>query len=132
MAAATAERDKADELKGEAGEAVGAMPPKEPDGRNVAPDAITIEGSVQLDLFDAGGKRPTSSSLRLVGGSVQILDGQGYRKGEVLRFSGTAVVSEVAQKDRADPATKQVVSCEQGHKARITDLRIDSIGGAAA
>jgi hypothetical protein len=91
------------------------------------PTEITVDGT-QLKLFDLGGKRPTGSKLRLAGGSVDVLDGKGFRKGDVVGFHGTAVVSTVAQQDKRDASTGQVVSCEQKHTALITDLRIDTAG----
>jgi hypothetical protein len=44
----------------------------------------------------------------------------------VIRFEGTAVVREVAQRDKPDPATGIVVSAEQKHVAQITDLTVSS------
>lgn len=88
-------------------------------------DEIRVDGTAQLGLFDAGGKRPTSASLRLTGGKVLIVDGKAYRKGDVISGTFTAVVDEVGQKDKADPKTGIVVSAEQKHSARITDLRVD-------
>jgi hypothetical protein len=42
----------------------------------LAPDEIAVDGTAQLELFDLGGKRPTSSKLRLAGGAVDVVDGQ--------------------------------------------------------
>lgn len=111
------------ELEDEAGQATGAMPPAEP--QQLDPVEIEVDGTTQLELFDLGGKRPTSSKLRLAGGSVAVVDGQAFRKGDVIHFSGTGVVSAVAQQDKRDAATQQVVSCEQKHTALITDLRLE-------
>ena len=113
---------KAQELEGEAGEAVGAMPANPPQND---PVEIQVGGTAQLELFDLGGKRPTSSKLRLAGGSVDVIDGQAFRKGDVIRFSGTAVISAVTQQDKRDAQTQQVVSCEQKHIGLITDLRLE-------
>lgn len=92
----------------------------------LAPDEIAVDGTAQLELFDLGGKRPTSSKLTLAGGGVDVVDGQAFRKGDVVAFSGTAVISAVKQQDKRDKSTQQVVSCEQKHTALITDLRIDT------
>lgn len=83
-----------------------------------------VDGTAQLSMFDLGGKRATDSSLKLQGGRVQLADGQAFRKGDVVRLEVTAVVREVGQRDKPDPATGIVVSAEQKHIAYITDLRV--------
>jgi hypothetical protein len=99
----------------------GGEVPKDP----VPPvEEIRVDGTVQLGLFDAGGKKPTSSSIRLTGGKVLIVDGKAFKKGETVTFEGTAVVDFVAQQDKTDAKTGIQVSAEQLHRARITDLRI--------
>lgn len=118
---------KAQELEGEAGQAVGDMPPGEPDAAPaVDVDEIKIDGTAQLDMFNLGGKLPTGSSLALTGGKVSLIDGQAFNKGDRIRLTIEAVVNDVGQKDAHDPKTGQVVSCEQRHKARITDMVLDS------
>jgi hypothetical protein len=87
---------------------------------------LRVDGTAQLGLFAAGGKRPQDSSLRLQGGRVLLADGQAFKKGDVVRLEVTAVVREVAQRDKPDPATGIVVSAEQKHVAYITDLRVIS------
>jgi hypothetical protein len=89
-------------------------------------DDIIVAGTTQLGLFDAGGKKPSSASLRLTGGKVLLVDGQALRKGDVIRGHFTAVVREVAQRDKPDPATGIVVSAEQKHSAQITDLTLEA------
>ena len=88
------------------------------------PEEIRVDGTTQLAAFDLGGKRATTSSIRLTGGRALIEDGKAYSKGEVVHFSGTAVIREVGQRDKPDPQTGIVVSCEQKHLAEIVDLRI--------
>jgi hypothetical protein len=88
---------------------------------------LAVDGT-QLKLFDLGGKRPTSSSLRLAGGSVDVIDAKGFRKGDVVLFRGTAIICSITQQDKRDSSTGQVVSCEQKHTAYITDLSIDTQG----
>lgn len=90
------------------------------------PEEIRVEGTTELRLFDVGGKRATFSSLRLSGGKVLLVDGAAYSKGDVISFSGTAVVREVGQRDKPDPKTGMVVDAEQKHVAQITDLRVDA------
>lgn len=87
-------------------------------------EEIRVDGTTQLGMFDAGGHKPDGSSLRLSGGRIQLVDGKAFRKGDVIRFEGTAVMREVAQRDTPDPKTGVVVSTEQKHVAQITDLRV--------
>jgi hypothetical protein len=121
------------ELEREAGPAVGAMPTpgqQTIDGGEVSAsipmEEIRVDGTTQLGMFSAGGKQPASASLRLSGGKILLVDGQAFRKGDTISFSGTAVVREVGQRDKPDPATGIVVSAEQKHVAQITDLRVNS------
>jgi hypothetical protein len=126
MAAATRQKKTAKaELNGEVPpgqvDIDGAVTPADP----VPPvEEIRVDGTVQLSMFDLGGKRATTSSLRLTGGAVKLVDGAAYKKGDVLTGTFTAVVNEVGQKDDHDPKTGIVVSATQKHSARITDLRI--------
>jgi hypothetical protein len=88
------------------------------------PEEIRVDGTTQLSAFDMGGKRARSASIRLAGGKVMLVDGKAFSKGEVIHFSGTAVVREVGQRDKPDPKTGIVVDAEQKHVAEIVDLRI--------
>lgn len=99
------------------------------DGQTVkAPDPpmeeIRVDGTAQLGMFDLGGKQAQSSSLRLTGGKFLTIDGKAYAKGDVVHFEGTAVVNFVGQQDKHDPKTGIVVSAEQQHRARITDMKV--------
>lgn len=100
------------------------------DGQEVrAPiEELRVDGTTQLGLVDFGGKKPQSASLRLTGGKVLLVDGKCFRKGDVITGSFTAVVDEVGVKDKADPKTGIVVSAEQKHSARITDLQVGGAG----
>jgi hypothetical protein len=89
-----------------------------------AVEELRVDGTVQLGLFHAGGKEPTSATITLSGGKFELIDGQAYAKGDVIRFEGYAKVIEVKQRDREDPKTGITVSCAQGHTARITDLQV--------
>lgn len=73
-------------------------------------------------MFNLGGKRPQTATLTLAGGKIDV-DGA-FEKGETLVLEVVCVVNKVAQKDKHDTSTGQVVSCEQQHTARITDLRV--------
>src|SRR3954453_543616 len=58
------------------------------------PEEIRVDGTTQLSAFAMGGKRARSASIRLAGGKVMLVDGKAFSKGEVIQFSGTAVVRE--------------------------------------
>lgn len=98
-------------------------------GQEPAPpvEEIRVDGTTQLGMFDAGGKQPTTATIALTGGKVMLLDGKAFRKGDVIEFSGTAVVREVSQSDKADPKTGIVVSASQDHRAQITDLVVKGV-----
>jgi hypothetical protein len=61
--------------------------------------------------FNVGGKAPTSVSLRLAGGKVEV--GDEYDKGSLVRVTYVARVGGVHFDDKVDPKTKQVVACEK-------------------
>jgi hypothetical protein len=116
-----------DELRKEAGEPVGEMPAKTPaDPLPPEVDKIVVDGTAQLDIFSLGGKLPTRATIALTGGSVGIVAGQAFEKGDRIRFSGEAIVNDVGQKDIEDGKTGIVVDCVQRHKARVVDLVVDS------
>lgn len=122
MVTATAVKDpqgKVEEFKQEAGEAVGEMPPKPPTDERPKSEydpEIVVDGSGQLG-FDIGGKRPTDSELRVVGGAIKVR-GQ-FEKGQVIEARITLRVGEVAFRDKRDSQTDQVVDVVRAHKARI-------------
>ena len=99
------------------------MPPQQPEPQPPV-EELRVDGTAQLGMFDAGGKKPGGATLRLSGGAIELVDGKAYRKGDVLTFSGTAIVREVGQRDKEDRATGIVVSCTQKHVAVITDLQV--------
>lgn len=82
--------------------------------------ALVVGADGQLS-FAVGGKQPTSSSIRLTGGSIQIPLGQ-LKKGEDIELRVVARVSAVEFVDTLDGTTKQAVGCERRHKARIVDI----------
>lgn len=88
-------------------------------------DEIVVSGTAQLSMFDLGGKKADSSSLKFTGGKVKLADGTAFKKGETVVVRVVAVVNSVTQKDEHDVQTGQVVSCEQRHEARITDMVIE-------
>ena len=90
-----------------------------------APDDLVIDGSGQLSLA-VGGKRPTTSSLTLVGGKIDV-EGQ-FEKGEIVVLQVECVVGEIAFKDLTDSKTNQIVGCARRHKARIVGTSIIETG----
>lgn len=100
----------------------------DPPQNGLAPDAqmdeVTVDGTVQLGLFDAGGKKPTSATISLTGGAIKLIDQEAFKKGDHLTLVVEAVVNDVGQKDEHDPKTGQVVSCVQKHKARIVGVQL--------
>lgn len=88
------------------------------------PEEIRVDGTTQLAAFDVGGKRAQSSSIRLSGGKILLMDGKAFRKGDVITGMFTAIVREVGQRDKPDPQTGIVVSAEQKHVAQIVDLTV--------
>jgi hypothetical protein len=114
-------------LEAEAGPSTGEMQ-KEPGDAPPAPDVdtIVIDGGAQLDMFDLGGKRATSAVLNLKG-KAEVRAGQGYQKGERIKFSGEAIVREAKHTDKTDKSTAQVVDCVATYGADILDLTIDGL-----
>lgn len=91
------------------------------------PVALEVSGPVQLSMFDLGGMVPETATLKFNGGKITLADGTAFRKGETVRFEGVAVVNVIAQKDAHDAQTGVVVSSEQRHEARITELRVVTV-----
>jgi hypothetical protein len=95
--------------------------PEADDDEPAEPVATFLRGDGQLG-FKVGGKTPTSSSLTLTGGKINV-DGQ-YAKGATVVLRVVARVNDVAFKDKEDPKTGQVIDCTRGHKARILSLSV--------
>jgi hypothetical protein len=86
------------------------------------PDEMFPEtANVQLSL-DAGGKKPTATQLRLIGGKLDIE--QVFTKGQTIELRITATVGEVAFVDEHDKVTGQVIGCQRRHKARIDSVAV--------
>lgn len=114
------------QFEAEAGEAVGPMPPEAPRDEQPPVEELRVDGTAQLGIFDAGGKRPTEATLRLQCGAITLAAGGAYEKGAVINFSGVAVVREVKQKDAVDKETGIVTACTQSHTAAIVDLTVNT------
>jgi hypothetical protein len=74
---------------------------------------------VQLG-FQVGGKKPTGSQVRLVGGKVDV-PGK-YLKGQTQVFRVTVKFGEVAFVDLEDKETGQVIGCDRRQKGRIVAI----------
>lgn len=122
----TGKDSKTAELEGEAGAAVGDMPKDPPADSTPEVDEIIVDGTCDLSLFDFGGKKPTGAKLTLTGGAVAIAEGQGFKKGTRIRFTGEAIVNDAGSKDHHDTNTSQVVDCKAKFGARIVDLVVES------
>lgn len=122
--AAPPEATRIEQFKEEAGEAVGAMPPKEPpaDPGPEFDSEIVVKGTTEQLSFDVGGRGPTGSELRVVGGAIQV-KGQ-FQKGQVIKAEVTLQVGEIAFRDKRDSQTGDVVDVKRAHKARIVELAI--------
>ncbi len=84
------------------------------DGDEVAQSASGAP--VQLG-FTVGGKRPTGSQVRLVGGKIDVPGN--YSKGQVVAFRVTVKFGEIAFVDLEDKETGQVIGCDRRQKGRI-------------
>lgn len=74
---------------------------------------------VQLG-FTVGGKKPTGSQVRLVGGKIDV-PGQ-YLKGQIVEFRVTVKFGELAFVDVEDKVTGQVIDCDRRQKGRIVSV----------
>lgn len=83
---------------------------------------LELVGTAKLSDFALGGKKPQSASIKFVGGKVELTGGTAYKKGALVYGALLATVVETAQRDKRDKATRQVVTCEQNHKAEIDEL----------
>jgi hypothetical protein len=82
---------------------------------------LLIPGTSAGLTLKVGGKKPTTASVRLVGGKVDI-NGQ-FDKQDRIALYVEAVIVDVQFPDTIDSKTGQVTSCERKHIARITGVR---------
>jgi hypothetical protein len=83
---------------------------------------LRVDGTVQLGMFDAGGKKPQSSTVTLSGGKFDLVDGKAFKKGDRIFFAGVAQVFDVGIRDKLDTKTMIPTTAEQRHVARIFSL----------
>lgn len=82
---------------------------------------LILEGDDDITKFVVGGKKPTSSSIRLMGGKVGLTNKR-YSKGDTVRLTVEAQVTAVAFVDTLDSTTGEVSRTERQHKARIVSI----------
>lgn len=92
-----------------------------------APVELLIDVGGQMSMV-VGGKKATSSSLRIVGGKVDVAGA--LDKGEKLVLRLEVDVTSVSFVDKRDPKTHQVTGCERQHKAHVTAIRVLEPGDA--
>lgn len=115
--------DKAHEALGTgAGEVPGANidlgPQDVHEGDDDAPRSAS-GAPVQLG-FQVGGKKPTGSQVRLMGGKIDV-PGK-YLKGQVVAFRVEVKFGEIAFVDQEDKETGQVIGCDRRQKGRIVGI----------
>lgn len=114
---------KADELKENAGEPVGEMPPAEPQDAMVPPDKLMVSGTAKGSHRKWNGKAPSTVLLNIKGMKIEVPEGE-FKKGERLFFSGEAVIISEGAKDKLDKDTKSVVDAVQEHSAVVLDFEL--------
>jgi hypothetical protein len=117
------EQEKVVELKAEAGEPVGDMPPGEPRDTMIPPDKLMVSGTAKGSHRKWNGKAPGMVILNVKGMKIEVPDGE-FKKGERLFFSGEAVIVSEGVKDKLDKDTKSVVDAVQEHSAVVLDFEL--------
>lgn len=113
--------DQVAELRQEAGEAVGPMPPKEPESPLVAPDRMIVSGPAQKKLWS--GKGPGSCVLKVRGLSVDVEDGT-FEKGEIVTATVTLRIVSEGVKDKLDKHTKTPTEAVEVLDATVVDFEV--------
>lgn len=90
-------------------------------GEPPEPDPLLIDIGGQLSMIP-GGKKATSSTLRIVGGKFEVA-GE-LKKGQTIEVTLTVQVGAVEFVDIKDATTGQVVACERRHKGRPVAVAI--------
>jgi hypothetical protein len=114
---------KAEELREEAGEPVGEMPPGEPEDVMVPPDRLMVSGTAQGSKRKWNGKTPGQVLLKVGGMKIEVPEGD-FKKGERIRFEGEAVIVSEGAEDKLDKDTKTPVEAVQTHKAVVLDFEL--------
>lgn len=129
-------REKLEGLQGEAGEPTDKRDPAadaakaaaaDADADALDPETLIVRG-LEIPYLKAGGKAPTSGSLKLTGAKAEVEHGTAFKKGTRIHFAGYAVIKKVAAVDKHDVSTGQVTESEQVHEARVVDLVVEVDG----
>lgn len=116
---------KASELKGEAGEPVGEMPPGEPQDTSLPPVELVVTGDGQLAMkVPKGTKNPDTTKLKLKVPTIVVAEG-GFKRGQRVKFHGELVIVEEGTKDVLDKSTKVATEAVAGFKGEVLDLVLD-------
>lgn len=75
-------------------------------------------------VFEVVGKAPTSQSLRLYGGKIELTADQVVHKGDWLELRVIGVVRRQGFVDTEDEKTSQVVSCDQQFGLKVKRLEV--------
>lgn len=81
---------------------------------------LVVEGRYEKLSNSITGRTPTSSTLRITGGKVEV--GGMYQPGDRVSFLVTVVVDEVTVRDEKDLKTGQVVGRARNHKGAIVGI----------
>jgi hypothetical protein len=108
-----------DAFEAEAGEAVGPMPPRAPEGEITYVEKPRIDGTQQV-AFDFGGELAEEGTLTFTG----TFPSGFFEKGDVITGSFKARVVGVAGKDKLDKKSGTFSAAPQAHVALITVLEV--------
>jgi len=116
------DRDPLEDFKAEAGEAVGPMPPSEPE--NTDPDTeVRLAGTRQMAL-DFGPEADTPVGGTIVLRSEKLASGF-FGLGDVIEGRFTARVVKVGAEEKADKDIGEYRAKPVAHVALITELAVD-------
>jgi hypothetical protein len=104
------------------GNGAAVLAPPQDDAAEFNTGELVVDAGGQLTLNVGGGKQPTTSTLRIVGGKIEV-DGE-YKKGQTVALRLEVVVNEVSFKDQHDPKTSQVVGCARNHRGRVVGVHV--------
>lgn len=128
MPAATAEKTETKNGRADIDAAHAALGTSVEDGIDPNPqdphdgdDAAQSASGAPVQLgFTVGGKKPTGSQVRLVGGKIDVPGD--YRKGQIVSFRVDVKFGEIAFVDLEDKETGQVIGCDRRQKGRIVSI----------
>ena len=118
-----ADRDPLEDFKAEAGEAVGDMPPAEPDDTD--PDmTVRLKGTRQMAIdFGPAADIPVGGTLVIK--SEKLASGH-FGLGDVITGTFTARITDAGGKERLDKASEEFRAKPTAYTATITELGLDA------